>query len=69
VIVGLGYGIDEVFLRWLLIERRRYRNLYREPMQVYYLSKDIPAPGVTNLLHNLGVELVLVDDYSALYGE
>jgi hypothetical protein len=69
VIVGLGYGIDEVFLRWLLIERRRYLNLYREPMQVYYLSKDIPAPGVTNLIHNLGVELVLVDDYSALYGE
>lgn len=69
VIVGLGYGIDEVFLRWLLIERRRYLNLYLEPMDVYYLSKDDPPPGVANLMRNLGVNLVRVADYSELYGE
>ncbi|HLP56630.1 MAG TPA: SIR2 family protein [Fluviicola sp.] len=68
VIVGLGYGIDEVFLRWLLIERKRYLNLFREPMNVYYLSKDEPAPGVMNLMQNLGVQLVHVDDYSEIYG-
>lgn len=68
VIFGLGYGIDEVFLRWLLIERRRYLNIYNDPMEVYYISKGTPAPSITNLMQNLGVEIRLINDYSELYG-
>lgn len=68
VIFGLGYGIDEVFLRWLLIERRRYLNIYNDPMEVYYISKGTPAPAITNLMQNLGVEIILLNDYSELYG-
>lgn len=68
VIFGLGYGIDEVFLRWLLIERRRYLNIYNDPMEVYYISKGTPAPAITNLMQNLGVEIRLINDYSELYG-
>lgn len=67
-IFGLGYGIDEVFLRWLLIERRRYLNIYNDPMEVYYISKGTPAPAITNLMQNLGVEIRLINDYSELYG-
>lgn len=68
VIFGLGYGVDEVFLRWLLIERRRYLNIYHDPMEVYYLSKHTPAPAINNLMQNLGVEVRLFTDYSELYG-
>ena len=68
VIIGLGYGIDEVFLRWLLIERRRYLNIYHDPMEVYYISKCAPAPAINNLMQNLGVEIVLINDYSEIYG-
>lgn len=68
VIFGLGYGIDEVFLRWLLIERRRYKNLYQTPMDVYFISRDIPAPSTQNLMQNLGVQIKVVNDYSEIYG-
>jgi hypothetical protein len=67
-IVGLGYGTDEIFLRWLLIERRRYLNIYHDPMDVYYISKGAPAPAINNLMRNLGVEIILIDDYSDIYG-
>jgi len=68
VIFGLSFGADEVFLRWLLIERRRYLNLYEEPMQVYFVSKGEPKPNVKNLMQNLGGTLVSVDSYDELYG-
>ena len=68
VIMGLGFGIDEVFLRWLLIERKRYLNIYNDPMEVYYISKNTPIPSVKNLMENLGVEIKLISDYSEIYG-
>jgi len=68
VIFGLAYGIDEVFLRWLLIERRRYLNIYNRPLNVYYVSKETPVPSVSNLMLNLDVKLVSINDYSELYG-
>lgn len=67
VIFGLGYGIDEVFLRWLLIERRRYLSIYQAPMEVYYISKGEPAPATNNLMRNLGVEIVSINSYSEIY--
>lgn len=68
IIFGLGLGVDEVFLRWLLIERRRYLNLYFDPMEVYYVSKGAPGPAIYNLMQNIGVETIVVDDYSEIYG-
>ncbi|MDC6390970.1 hypothetical protein PP182_19950 [Maribacter sp. PR1] len=68
VIFGIRYGIDEVFLRWLLIERRRYLNIYHDAMEVYYLSKGIPEPTTQNLMQNLGVTIIVVNDYSEIYG-
>ena len=67
VIFGLGYGIDEVFLRWLLIERRRYLNMHNDPMNVYFISKGEPAPATKNLMQNLGVQISNIIDYSDVY--
>jgi hypothetical protein len=68
VIIGLKYGIDEVFLRWLLIERKRYLNIYDDPMNVYFVSKNTPEPAVKNLMINLGVQIILINEYSEIYG-
>ncbi|UOB19161.1 SIR2 family protein [Abyssalbus ytuae] len=68
IIFGFGFYTDEVFLRWLLIERKRYFNLFKKSMNVTYLVKDLPKPGVTNLLQNLDVDIIKVDDYSEIYG-
>jgi hypothetical protein len=67
VIFGLRYDVDEVFLRWLLIERRRYLRIYNEPMDVYYLATNDPSPAVRNLMINLDVKIVEVS-YQELYG-
>jgi len=68
VIFGFTYGVNEVFLRWLLIERKRYLNIYQSAMNVYYISRNAPAAEVLNLMRNLGVEIVLINDYAELYG-
>jgi len=68
IILGLGYGIDEIFLRWLLIERKRYLNIFNEPMNVWYVSKGIPAPAINNLMQNLGAQVKIINDHSELYG-
>lgn len=68
VIFGLGFDINEVFLRWLLIERRRYLNLYQDPMEIYYISTNNLSSSVRNLMQNLGVEIITINDYSELYG-
>jgi hypothetical protein len=68
IIFGFGFGSDEVFLRWLLIERKRYMNFIDKPMDVWYISPGEPLPTVHNLLHNLGVEFKIVSGYSEIYG-
>lgn len=68
IIIGLGYKPDEVFLRWLLIERKRYFNIYNDPMNVWYISKGTPEASIANLLQNLGVEIVEVSEYADIYG-
>jgi len=68
IVFGLGFGGDEVFLRWLLIERRRYLNYLEEPMQVYYIAKGEVPPSTQNLMENLGVTMVSIQEYSELYG-
>lgn len=68
IIFGFGYGSDEVFLRWLLIERKKYYNKFIEPMNVWFVTKGAPDIGTANLMRNLEVELIQVDDYDEIYG-
>lgn len=67
IIAGFGYNTDEVFLRWLLIERRRYCNSLGRPMEVYYLTAEAPAPPVANLFRNIGVTIKRVKSFDAIY--
>lgn len=68
IIFGIGFGIDEVFLRWLLIERRKYYRIYNHDMEVWYISTGDSDPSTINLMQNLGVEIVRESDYSNIYG-
>jgi hypothetical protein len=68
VIFGIKCEKDEIFIRWLLIERKRYMNIYGDPMEVYFISKGDPAPEVRNLIRNLDAEIITIDHYSELYG-
>lgn len=67
IIFGLGFNRDEVFLRWLLIERKRYVNSLQKPMQIYYVSKGQPEASVKNFMKNLDVEIITIHNYSELY--
>ncbi|MCK4678249.1 MAG: hypothetical protein KAT48_08970 [Bacteroidales bacterium] len=67
IIFGFGYGSDEVFLRWLLIERKRYFNIYDDPMQVWYITKNQLGLAVRNLMENLGVVIVEIENYDDIY--
>lgn len=67
IIVGFGFDTDEVFLRWLLIERRRYYNLHKRPMDVWYISTAPIKPSIKNLMKNIGVQFKLVKDFNTLY--
>eukprot|EP01063_Lacrimia_lanifica_P038192 TRINITY_DN8049_c0_g4_i2.p1 TRINITY_DN8049_c0_g4~~TRINITY_DN8049_c0_g4_i2.p1 ORF type:complete len:353 (+),score=78.33 TRINITY_DN8049_c0_g4_i2:402-1460(+) len=67
VISGLRYGADEIFLRWLLIERKMWKDARKERMDVYYVSKGTPDPAVLNLMTNIGVDIIRIDCYSELY--
>ena len=73
IIFGLGYGPDETFLRWLLIERRRYFNKIGREMDVTYIdvkpgNGQAPNNAVYNLMKNLGVKLKLVSGFGDIYG-
>jgi hypothetical protein len=68
VIFGIGYGGDEVFLRWLLIERKAYKEFLKAPMDVSFISMGEPEATVKNLMENLSVEIEIISDYSELYG-
>jgi hypothetical protein len=66
VIFGINLGVNEVFLRWLLIERKRYKNSHSEPMEVVYISKDL-SQDVGNFMQNLGIEIIHIKDYREIY--
>lgn len=68
VIFGLSYEQDEVFLRWLLIERKRYKDYYGDPMEVTFISTGELKPSARNLMQNLGVHIERVTDYAEIYG-
>lgn len=67
---GLGLEENEVFLRWLLIERayyfHRFRNRRRPAWYVY--KDDAPQPGKLFFLKGVGVEPVKVDCFDDIYG-
>ncbi len=70
LIFGLGLEENEVFIRWLLIERARYfKKLSSRRKKAWYVySKSLDNPGKKFFLEGVGIEAVQVDGYDDIYG-
>lgn len=67
IIVGLGLGSNEVFIRWLFIEREKYFKKFPDRRkETYYLSKG-DSPHLDSFLNNLNIKLEIATDYETLY--
>jgi hypothetical protein len=70
--MGLGLEQNEVFLRWLLIERARYFNRFPARRQAGWYVHAGPAAsldaGKAFFLRGVGIEPVAVKDYAQIYG-
>ncbi|RVT93382.1 hypothetical protein [Sphingomonas crocodyli] len=74
LIFGLQLGTQEVFLRWLLIERARYFRRFpdrRKPAwYVHPASEASPDDRAKYFfLESIGITTIATDDYDAIYGE
>ena len=65
-IFGLGLEENEVFLRWLLIQRAKYFRMYNKTFGGWYVDKEIKA-GKRFFLEQLGFEVINISDYNTLY--
>jgi hypothetical protein len=70
-IFGLGLEENEVFLRWLLIERARYFNKFpdRRRDSWYVYTSDKEKQGKLFFLQGLGIKPVKANDYDDVYGD
>lgn len=71
LIFGFGLSRDEVFLRWLLIERARYCRKFgiqnRKSWYVWAKGKEDQDPDRDFFLKHVGVEVVGVNDFDDIY--
>ncbi|WP_156359694.1 hypothetical protein [Sphingomonas sp. Leaf28] len=72
IIFGLGLGENEVFLRWLLIERARYFAKFPDRRQsAWFIQRDKPdddtAAGRRFFLEGVGIECIDVTTHSDIY--
>lgn len=70
---GLGLGENEVFLRWLLIERARYFKKFPKRAKpgwyVYVEQEGDLEPGKRVFLNGVGIKPYPVPTYQAIYSE
>ncbi|CAM4109807.1 hypothetical protein [Shewanella aquimarina] len=69
VFIGLGLESNEIFLRWLLIERAKlYKAFPERRRKAYYVYAGEPiSQGQTLFLEAVGVTVLQQADYEALY--
>ncbi len=67
VIVGFGLSSDEVFIRWLLIERKKYFQRFPERRKETMFISRGGNERVQNFLHNLNIESRTAREYDLLY--
>jgi hypothetical protein len=67
IIVGFGLSSDEVFIRWLLIERKKYFQRFPERRKDTMFLSTGRNERVQNFLYNLNIENRVVKDYHLLY--
>lgn len=68
-IFGLALDENEIFLRWLLIERAKYFKRFPERKKKgWYICKSVEClEGKRFYLDYIGFELVILDDYKDIY--
>jgi hypothetical protein len=72
-VFGLGLEENEVFIRWLLIERAKYfKKFPKRKKGGWYVAPRIEKPddrvvGKINFLKGLGFEVIETDNYSDIY--
>lgn len=71
LIFGLGLEENEVFLRWLLIERARYFKKFpdRKKDAWYVSTGDASSDGKKFFLEGVGVKYLHVNGYDEIYGD
>jgi hypothetical protein len=72
VFIGLGLQTQEVFLRWLLVQRKRYLQKNRiSDMGVWFVIPESESgdaySGRRAFLETLGVKIIEVPDYIHIY--
>ena len=67
IIVGLGLSSDEVFIRWLLIEREKFFLKFKERRKQTIFISTKRNQKVKNFLNNLNIERRMTSDYNLLY--
>ncbi len=65
-VFGLALDQNEVFLRWLLIQRAKYCRMYNQPLKGWYVGKNISI-GKKYFLKYLGFEVIELSEYNELY--
>lgn len=65
-IFGLTLDENEVFLRWLLIQREKYSLMYGKHLKGWYINHNISS-GKKCFLEHLGFEVIDIPNYSDLY--
>ncbi|HNY06080.1 MAG TPA: hypothetical protein PK500_03450 [Candidatus Egerieousia sp.] len=68
-IFGLTLDENEVFLRWLLIQRKKYFSAYGKPHKGWYIAgpKDTISNGKRLFLESFGFEIIHIKDYKIIY--
>lgn len=70
LIIGLGLERNEVFLRWLLIERARYFQKFRSKRKAawYVYTEDPAKSGKLMFLEGVGVKPIRTSTRDEIYG-
>ena len=65
-IFGLKLDKDEVFLRWLLIQRAKYSQLYNKGLKGWFVDYNI-SKATRFFLEHIGFEVINIKKYDTLY--
>ena len=70
-IMGLGLENDEVFLRWLLLQRAKYNEIYKAGLKGWYVhcakNNDPVSLGKRLLLESIGFEIIEIKEWKIVY--
>lgn len=65
-IFGLALEENEAFLRWLLIQRAKYNQMYQKRLKGWFIGDNI-SNGKSFFLKQLGFDVIEISDYNKFY--